>query len=181
MDSRSIERYYPLALWYQQLRETTNEAFFPLFADEHRYLVLMGGGGSGKSIFAGRKVLERVTSESGHRYLVVRKVAKTLRESCFRQLVSQAYQYYRGALAEEHPINRSDMRMRFSNGSEILFAGLDDVEKLKSIYGVTGIWIEEASELLESDFNQLDIRLRGESLIISRLSSALTRSALPTG
>ena len=163
MDSRSIERYYPLALWYQQLRETTNEAFFPLFADEHRYLVLMGGGGSGKSIFAGRKVLERVTSESGHRYLVVRKVAKTLRESCFRQLVSQAYQYYRGALAEEHPINRSDMRMRFSNGSEIIFAGLDDVEKLKSIYGVTGIWIEEASELLESDFNQLDIRLRGES------------------
>ena len=163
MDSPSIESYYPLALWYRQLRETTNEAFLPLFADEHRYLVLMGGGGSGKSIFAGRKVLERVTSESGHRYLVVRKVAKTLRESCFRQLVSQAYQYYRGALAAEHPINRSDMRMRFSNGSEILFAGLDDVEKLKSIYGITGIWIEEASELLESDFNQLDIRLRGES------------------
>ena len=50
-----------------------------------------------------------------------------------------------------------------ANGSEILFAGLDDVEKLKSIYNITGIWIEEASELLEGDFNQLDIRLRGET------------------
>mgnify|MGYP002508345844 CR=1 FL=1 len=52
------------------------------------------------------------------------------------------------------------MRIKFQNGSEILFAGLDDVEKLKSIYDITGIWIEEASELLEGDFNQLDIRLR---------------------
>ena len=51
----------------------------------------------------------------------------------------------------------------FANGSEILFAGLDDVEKLKSIYNITGIWIEEASELLEGDFNQLDIRLRGKT------------------
>ena len=41
-----------------------------------------------------------------------------------------------------------------------MFAGLDDVEKLKSIYNVTMIWIEEASELEEGDFNQLDIRLR---------------------
>ena len=55
---------------------------------------------------------------------------------------------------------RGDLRIAFPNGSEILFAGLDDVEKLKSIYDITGIWIEEASELLEADFNQLDIRLR---------------------
>lgn len=37
------------------------------------------------------------------------------------------------------------------------------MEKLKSIYNITGIWIEEASELEEQDFNQLDIRLRGET------------------
>ena len=55
------------------------------------------------------------------------------------------------------------MTISFDNGSVILFSGLDDVEKLKSIYGITGIWLEEASELLESDFNQLDIRLRDES------------------
>ena len=77
------------ALWYKQLKEISNETFFPLFFDKHRFLVLKGGGGSGKSIFAGRKILERVTTEEGHRFLVCRKVGKTIRESCFNQLVGQ--------------------------------------------------------------------------------------------
>ncbi len=160
LDGEDAERSYRLARWYQNLRESSNPAFLPLFRDTHRYLVLKGGGGSGKSIFAGRKVLERVTAEEGHRWLVCRKVARTLRESCYRQLLDQLRQHYEGV---EYRASKSDMAIRFSNGSEILFAGLDDVEKLKSIYHITGIWIEEASELLERDFNQLDIRLRGET------------------
>ena len=154
MDDASI-----LCRWVG-LRETTNRAFWELYEDDHRYLVLMGGGGSGKSIFAGRKVLERCTSEPGHRWLVCRKVARTLRDSCFAQL--------RGQIAEHYPktgatIRTGDLEISFPNGSTILFAGLDDVEKLKSIYNITGMWIEEASELAEEDFNQLDIRLRGET------------------
>ncbi len=143
--------------WFDKLLSESNFAFIPLFFDTHRYLVLKGGGGSGKSIFAGRKVLERVTTEPGHRWLVCRKVAKTLRESCFAQLAGQCAKHYPES---GWHLNRTEMRISFKNGSEILFAGLDDVEKLKSIYDITGIWIEEASELAESDFNQLDIRLR---------------------
>ena len=139
------------------LQGDTNAAFWPLFFDDHRYLVLCGGGGSGKSIFAGRKVLERVTTEPGHRWLVCRKVARTLRDSCFAQLIGQAKEFYDGCGLT---VARSEMRLRFRNGSEVLFAGLDDAEKLKSIYDITGIWVEEASELEEGDFNQLDIRLR---------------------
>ena len=149
-----------MATWYKKLKETNNDTFLPLFFDRHRYLVLKGGGGSGKSIFAGRKVLERVTTEPGHRWLVCRKVQRTLRESCFKQLIGQLMDDYPDS---GYKINKSDMLITFENGSEIIFAGLDDVEKLKSIYNITGIWIEEASELLESDFNQLDIRLRGET------------------
>ena len=153
----TTDKLAELAVWYNNLRDTSNDAYMPLFECDSRYLVLKGGGGSGKSIFAGRKVLERCVSEPGHRFLVCRKVARTLRESCFAQL--------RGQIAEHYPdcgavVNRGDLRIAFPNGSEILFAGLDDVEKLKSIYDITGIWIEEASELLEADFNQLDIRLR---------------------
>lgn len=155
-----IDKVLATVLWWKNLKETSNESFLPLFADKHRYLVLMGGGGSGKSIFAGRKVLERVTSEHGHRWLVVRKVARTLRESCFKQLASQAWEHYPDSGIK---VNKSDMLITFENDSEIIFAGLDDVEKLKSIYNITGIWIEEASELLESDLNQLDIRLRGQT------------------
>lgn len=159
-DLAKVDRLYELAVWYKQLRETNNETFMPLFADTHRYLVLKGGGGSGKSIFAGRKILERATSEPGHRFLVCRKVARTLRESCFKQLLHQLAEYYPDC---GYKVNKSDMVITFANGSEILFAGLDDVEKLKSIFNITGIWIEEASELLEGDFNQLDIRLRGKT------------------
>lgn len=146
--------------WWKDLRETNNETYLDLFFDQHRYLVLKGGGGSGKSVFAGRKVLERCVTEPGHRFLVCRKVARTLRESCFRQLAGQIGEHYPDSGAR---VLAGDLRIEFPNGSEILFAGLDDVEKLKSIYSITGIWIEEASELLEADFNQLDIRLRGET------------------
>ena len=148
------------ALWWKQIQSRTNYAFLPLYFDKHRYLVLMGGGGSGKSIFAGMKILERVTTEAGHRWLVCRKVARTMRESVFKQLASQAAEIYPNCGLK---VNKSDMRLEFKNGSQIIFAGLDDVEKLKSIYNITGIWIEEASEVTEADFNQLDIRLRGET------------------
>lgn len=155
-----LDKDVALAYWYKVLKERTNDAFFPLYTCRSRYLVLKGGGGSGKSIFAGQKILERVTSEPGHRWLVCRKVAKTLRDSCFAQLCGQVKQDYPDS---GYKINKSDMSISFANGSVILFAGLDDVEKLKSIYNITGIWIEEASELKEVDFNQLDIRLRGET------------------
>lgn len=149
-----------LAQWWRDVKRTNNEAFLPLFFDEHRYLVLMGGGGSGKSIFAARKALERCVSEEGHRFLVVRKVARTIRQSCWRNLLEQLGEYYPKC---GYRANKTDMVISFPNGSEILFAGLDDVEKLKSIQSITSIWIEEASEVLETDFDQLDIRLRGET------------------
>lgn len=160
----SVDQAAALALWYLNLKQSSLESFFPLFFDEHRYLVLMGGGGSGKSIFAGRKVLERCASEAGHRWLVCRKVAKTLRESCFKQLCAQVSQFYPEQVERIPKGQSSDMFIKFRNGSEILFAGLDDVEKLKSIYEITGIWVEEASEITEADFNQLDIRMRGQTI-----------------
>ena len=156
----TVDELYTTALWWKQIEETNNETFLPLFFDEHRYLILMGGGGSGKSIFAGRKVIERCKSEAGHRILVCRKVQNTIRQSCFNQLVGQCSDF---CSDDVERIYRGDMRILFKNGSEIIFAGLDDVEKLKSIYNITGIWIEEASELEEGDFNQLDIRLRGQT------------------
>ena len=146
--------------WWRDWKATNNDAFADLIFDKHRFLVMKGGGGSGKSIFAGRYILERCTTEPGHRWLVTRKVARTLRESCFEQLKSQAYEYYPDDIAFIPRGKSGDMYIRLKNGSEIIFAGLDDVEKLKSIFDVTGIWIEEASETDRGDFNQMNIRLR---------------------
>jgi phage terminase large subunit len=144
----------------QALYSQSNDKFIPLYTDQSRYIVMVGGGGSGKSIFAGRKLLHRMETERGHRFLICRKVARTLRESCFQQIRSQISEHYNYA---DYEINKTDMRITHKNGNEIIFSGLDDVEKLKSIYNVTSIWVEEASELDETDLNQLDIRLRGET------------------
>lgn len=153
-----------LAQWYKALQESNNDTFLPLFADQHRHLIVMGGGGSGKSVFAARKTLERCASEKGHRMLVVRKVGRTLRDSCFELLKTLANQYYRQRIAYIPRGRSSDLYIRLKNGSEILFSGLDDAEKLKSITGISGIWIEEASEISQEDFNQLDIRMRDEPI-----------------
>lgn len=141
-----------------RLLETSNVAFLPLYADENRYLVLKGGGGSGKSIFAGRKILERCAENRYHRFLVVRKVEKSLRESCFAQLKGQMAEHFAPGTfkATETPMKIKHV----ATGNEILFCGVDNPEKLKSYYNITGIWIEEATDLEEEDFNQLDIRCR---------------------
>lgn len=161
---RQLDACVEVALWWQRLRETSNDTFLPLYFDRHRHLVLMGGGGSGKSVFAARKIDERCATEAGHRILVVRKVGKTLRDSCFQLLKRTATKYYKDAVDYIPKGRSSDMYIRFKNGSEILFAGLDDADKLKSIDGISGIWIEEASEISREDFNQLDIRLRDEPI-----------------
>lgn len=56
--------------------------------------------------------------------------------------------------------NESYMNFKFWNGAQIFCIGLDDPEKLKSLVA-TSSWVEEATELEEADFNQLDLRFRG--------------------
>ena len=164
MKQGGLDAAVTAALWWKKIKARTVPTFLPLLFDRHRHLVLKGGGGSGKSIFAGQKIIERCVSEPGHRFLVVRKVAKTLRQSCFHQLAEQARDLYPEEIRMIPRGQSGDMYISFLNGSEILFAGLDDVEKLKSIHDITGIWIEEATEVFEEDFDQLDIRLRGRTV-----------------
>ncbi|WNS74244.1 PBSX family phage terminase large subunit [Bacillus sp. DTU_2020_1000418_1_SI_GHA_SEK_038] len=139
-----------------------------LLNNQDRYLVLMGGGGSGKSVFAAQKIIIRMMKESHptykHRFLVLRKVQNTLRGSVFEQFKSVINKWNLGNLFQIPKGRSSELYIRCKNGNEIIFAGLDDVEKLKSIVGITGIWLEEASEMDAEDFRQLDIRLRDKTI-----------------
>lgn len=149
-----------LALFRKHVKENS-PAFVPLFVDQSRYQVAWGGAGSGKSHIVARKILYRLLKESSvkHNFLVIRKVDRTIKRSVFtliRNIIS------RWGLSKEFDINLTDKTVIYrENGSQIMFSGLDDVEKLKSIEGVTSIWCEEATELNQEDFEQLDLRLRG--------------------
>lgn len=138
-----------------------NPVYLPLINDKSRYLNLYGGAGSGKSYFAAQKILMRMMKEQGHRFLLVRKVAKTIRSSQFSLLKSLIYEYELGKI---FTVRESTLTVNCkTNGNEIVSAGLDDREKLKSIAGITSIWIEEATELDMLDFLQVNLRLRGRT------------------
>lgn len=135
-----------------------NPVYLPILNNQDRYLILYGGAGSGKSVVIAQKKLIRVMKEPGHRILVVRKVATTLRESVFALIKSTIIKW---KVSHLFSINKTDMTITCANGNQILFTGLDDVEKLKSIADISSIWIEEASEIDQGDFEQLNLRLRG--------------------
>lgn len=151
-----------LALFRKHVKDKS-PAFVPVFTDQSRYQVVWGGAGSGKSHIVARKILYRLLKEKDckHNFLIIRKVDRTIKRSVFtliRNIIS------RWKLTKEFDINLTDKTITYKvNGSQIMFSGLDDVEKLKSIEGVTSIWCEEATELIQEDFEQLDLRLRGNT------------------
>lgn len=141
------------------LPDVTNDIYLPLYTDDSTILIIYGGAGSGKSRFIGQKHMYRILTERGHRLMIVRKVGRTLRESVFQLMQDYVHGW---GLSQFFKINKSEMKITYlPNGNEIIFFGLDDVEKLKSIERISSIWIEEASEVTQDDYEQLRLRLRG--------------------
>lgn len=144
-------------------RKMINEVYLPYLECEKRYLVFYGGAGSGKSYFIVQRYLKKLLESKKCNLLVVRQVAKSNRNSTFalfRQVIRDwgLQKYFR--------CRQTEMRISCGvNENSVVFAGLDDVEKLKSLTfpsgELTDVWVEEASQISESDFNQLDVRLRG--------------------
>lgn len=88
---------------------------------------------------------------------MIRKVGNTLKVSIWQLMIDLLTE---AGIREACKINRSDLEIELPNGSVFLFKGLDDPEKIKSITGITDIVIEEATELIEDEFTQLNLRLR---------------------
>ncbi|HTA27211.1 MAG TPA: PBSX family phage terminase large subunit [Bacteroidia bacterium] len=136
-----------------------NTSYINAFRSDKRFLFLYGGAGSGKSQFAARKILYRMINETGHRFLIVRKEKCHVRESMYT-LLKDIIEYYN--LTHQFSFRNDAMQIIHNEtGNEILSAGLLDSDKIKSISGITGIWVEEAFELEKKDFDQLNLRLRG--------------------
>ena len=126
-----------------------------------RYIVLIGGSGSGKSYEIGHIIADRIVAESGHRIIGTRAFRNQVSESQFPLFVGQINEKYDDL---NFNINRAVGKEKISfSENEILFAGLDDVDRLKSIYDITSAWIEEADQVTDKDFRELNRRLRGYS------------------
>ena len=146
-------------------------SFDSLFYDlqEHRYTHywLAGGRGSTKSSFASLCIPLLLLQNPACHAVVLRKVANTLRNSVYNQVewgidalgLSDAFVGRVSPLSFEHR----------STGQKILFLGVDDKNKVKSLklpFGYVGVvWIEELDQFtgMEEIRNLLQSLLRGGS------------------
>ena len=144
-------------------KKVFNDVYLPYLTNTDRYLVFYGGGSSGKSYYIAQRFIYKLIHPQRCNLLVVRQTGDTNRRSTF-PLLKQVISNWN--LGEHFKVNESDMRIVCKlTGNEVAFAGLDDVEKIKSITfsngELTDIWVEEATETQEADINQLKVRLRG--------------------
>ena len=157
---------------YQKIKITRNYVFKDIASSKKRYNVYWGSAGSGKSTEIAIKLIQRLSSQKGRNLLCVRKVEGTNRDSTLAEL-KRAVKFIFGENADKHwllPQTKNAIMYCkcLDTGAEIIFRGCnnqDDIEKIKSINfekgKLTDIWIEEATEITENDFNILDDRLRG--------------------
>lgn len=138
-------------------KEVFNDVYFPFLLDySKRYVVYYGGAGSGKSVFVAQFLVYKALREK-RKILVLRKVGRTVKNSTFQLLVDTLVDW---KIIDKCKINRTDFSIELPNGSLFLCTGLDDSEKIKSITGLTDAWLEEATEFIQDDFNQIDLRIR---------------------
>lgn len=140
-------------------KRCTNDLVDDLRMANTRFVVSYGSAGSGKSYSQAQYEIEKCLSEDRiEKTLIIRKYGTTLRDSVVSLVTSVLNKW---GLDGIYNHNKTDQHIKFINGSEMLFKGFDDPEKIKSIAGITRIWVEEATELTKEEFNQLNLRLRG--------------------
>lgn len=145
----------------------------PIFRDpdrsHKRYIVMRGSAGSGKSVDTAQHYILRLMQDKGRNLLCVRKVDVSNRDSTFAELQGAIFRLFGDQYGKYWHINSAQMIMTCHNGNQIIFRGCKDDkqrEKLKSITfkrgKLTDVWIEEATELTQADFEIIDDRLRGQ-------------------
>lgn len=139
---------------------TFSAKFLPLLNDySHRWEIYKGSAGSGKSHFITQKIIIKALREK-RRVMICRRYGTTMRNSVFK-LFKDVLESFK--ITHLTRIKESDMSITLPNGSEIIFVGLDNEEKLLSIAGITDVFIEEVYEVPKEIVDQLNLRMRGKA------------------
>lgn len=138
-----------------------------LFDWDYKTYLLVGGYGSSKSYHIALKIILKCLQEK-RKVLVIREVFDTLRDSCYDLLVEIISDL---ELDKKVKCTVSPMRIKFPNGSQIIFKGMDKPTKLKSINGVSIVWMEECSEIKYAGYKEMLGRLRHPTLSLHFLLS----------
>lgn len=152
MKKINISIKHPSRVFNKHIFDKLND--YSTFTEVH-----YGGASSGKSHGVIQKVVYKACQNWKHprKILFLRKVGATVYDSIFED-VKQCLEAW--GLLDSCKVNNSAYRIELPNGAQLIFKGLDNPEKIKSIKGVSDVVMEEASEFTLDDYTQLTLRLR---------------------
>lgn len=138
--------------------------FRPILWDTNRFILLMGGRGSGKTIAAAAKCVFRVLDDLDkpdikHTILAMRKHSANCQRSVVREIQDVIDRW---GLEDIVEYNKTTKTFTFIDESRIMCTGLDESSKIKSIQGLTGAWAEEAEEFVYDDIVAINLSMRGD-------------------
>ena len=149
----------------RRLSDIVLPAYKEFWHTDKTYVICKGSRGSGKSKQSALWHIWNMRKNSLSNTLVVRKVYRTIKDSCYSDLCWAIEQL---GMDDEWRCTRNPLEItRKKTGQKILFRGLDDGMKIASVsvpHGVLNyLWIEELYEIMnEADFDIIDESIRGE-------------------
>jgi len=138
-----------------------NRKYEPLFRSDKRYLIVMGGRAAGRSTAASQLALARLRDPSYFRCAIMRFVLGDIRNSIFQDICDRVDEQELHEIVDvrEHTLSFSFGKNTI-NGIGFRKSSGDQKSKMKSLSNYTTVIIEEADEVNEEDFMQLDDSLR---------------------
>jgi hypothetical protein len=148
--------------------ERQREAVNTVLSSLATWVMLFGGGRSGKTFLILRTIVLRALKAPGSRHLVVRFRFVHLKATIILDTFPKVM---RICFPEVHyDLSKTDWYVKLPGGSEIWFAGLDDKERMEKILGAeyATIYVNEASQ----------IPWQGVQMLLTRLAQ-LVQQLLP--
>ena len=144
MTRKEKERQLLLLRELERRKGSRNEIYEAYRRFKGRYAVLIGGSGSGKSYEAADKHIDRVTKEDNHRILCCRAEQKQISESMVPLIVDRIKKRSNLDLWKINLSKGNESITYLPNGNKFIFWGLDDPDKLRSIFDISSVWINES-------------------------------------
>jgi len=143
------------------MKQKVNKIYAPLWTQDSRFFILMGGRGAGRSHTASQFALSKLTSDEYFRCAIMRHVKRDIRNSIFKALQDRVEEQN-----AEDAIHVKENTMEMHHGDNSIVAhgfrksSGSHTAKLKSLDNYNVAIIEEAEEISEDDFDQLDDTMR---------------------
>ena len=127
-----------------------NDIYYHMLSSKHKIMICYGGRDSGKSFFIGGQYIPLMMEQEKYfRGVCIRDTYASLKDSCYREVLDGVDML---GLSNKFESIKSPLEISNINGNKLLFRGLDNPVKIKSLKGINFIWVEEGENLTLKQF-----------------------------